>query len=222
MKTVVEEKDDKETTLQIVTEIDLICRGGFFDKPYLFTDGLLKIREAGTCERLHQNEIFYTTPILYEVDVSVMDLRQQLDLIFEILLTLVVLNQNGIVHNDLHDENIMMQRVNYHRRYTINGHSYITRFNYLPVIIDFGGATFTYPMKEFSMDDTAMLITGDQYYPEGALRRLSFDNEVVDLVQGLFDDSDSFSILLDPMFDSIKNTPVEDGIVIKGFSAMQV
>lgn len=66
-----------------------------------------------------------------------------ISIMFELCVAIIVLHKHGISHNDLHQQNILINETNIIRIYNINGKEYMIKNKYQPVIIDFGTATFS-------------------------------------------------------------------------------
>src|SRR3989338_2257736 len=133
-----------EPATAITTEIDTVCRLNNVEQLRVHTDSIFRIFEFGTID----DTIFYTAPLYQESSPDQLNTSQQLELAFELLLAAVVLNLNGITHYDLHSGNILAEKVDYKRQYSINGQTYVCSSDFIPIIIDFGLASLGDPMPD--------------------------------------------------------------------------
>lgn len=82
--------------------------------------------------------VFFTMPLLgYDPkDTSEFTNNDYRDIMFELIMTLSLLNKNGYSHDDINVGNIGFMQVSYKRVYTINGIQYVVSSHHMPVIID--------------------------------------------------------------------------------------
>lgn len=198
-------KISKDGDLQ---EIEPSCNYGYLAK---WTEGLINIYEYGIIE--DKEYLFYTMPILQRLPI--MSSIEQLDFLFELLYTVVILTKNGILHNDLNSDNILIKPVSYKRQYIVNGRRFIVNNKIAPVIIDFGEVTITEPLSKFS-GDTLWKLVGDEDM-EYSLEEIIGDENILNAITDKLRNNDSFEILLDSMFESLRQRDVDAGDLIKIF-----
>lgn len=214
--------------LKIADEMDISCQ---FEQIRMYTGGVVEIKEYGSMNRRvwedeeedeeygsEEDSVFYTMPILESV--APMLVINQLSVLFELLLTVVVLNMHGIVHGDLHAGNILFERVNYKRQYTINDRTYIASFEYMPVIIDFGMGAVGPPLKEFSKIDLWKLV-GVNEDMEFTLEDFATSDLLHSIVTELRTRA-QFTILLHPIFAPLTDSPIESGDLVKVFAPFNI
>jgi serine/threonine protein kinase len=179
-----------------------------------WTEGIVSVYEYGLIEG--KDYLFYTMPILYQLPT--MTSEQELDFVFELLYTLVVLAQHGISHNDLNSDNILCKTVSYKRQYIINDRRYLISSNILPVIIDFGEISLNAPTDRFSGDTIWKLVAMEdmEYSLENIIRDENILNTLVEELRA----SDRFDILFHPIFDSLRQKDIQAGDVIKIFESL--
>src|SRR3989338_5160703 len=199
----VEVDDDKEVKISCL-----------LDELRPYTDSLLKIyvyghiEDAPTIVTSFLKHIKWPPRILhfligpiYSSEVS-FTIEQHVEVIFEILYAVMVLNRSGLEHRDLHAANIVYQKVDYKRQYTINDRIYICENVYIPIIIDFGEAEYISPATEFT-DDAYSLAAG--MFANISYLKHQFDATLKQQVSKLLT-TRQFAILLDPLFDSLHRT----------------
>jgi serine/threonine protein kinase len=223
---VVDTQNDKIVALKIVEhedifetdengkifEIDPSCNHESISK---WTDGIIRIHEYGYLE---SGAYFYTMPVLCKIPK--MNAVQELDFVFELLYTLVVLAQHGIAHRDISPDNILCKSIPYKRQYIINGRTYIINSNILPVLIDFGAVDFKAPKDRFSDYTLRGLIV--EFIMQPTLTRLLSDKQIKRIIISRLKKSDKFDILCDPIFNSLVQTELEPGDIIKVFSPLVI
>lgn len=181
------------------------------------TEGIITIYEYGILE--DKDYLFYTMPVLQRLPG--MDSSLELNFIFELLYTIVVLAQEGIVHNDLNPGNILCKSVPYKRQYIINDRTYVLSSNILPVIIDFGEVSLKAPPDRFS-EDTIWKLVGREGM-ENALEDILQDQSILDAIIPNLRNSDSFGILFHPIFDPLISSEfLLPGDIIKVFSPLSI
>lgn len=171
---------------------------------FLFTDSILLLDNWA----LTQQPIFSVNPSKKDLSskalilklpflqYSLLDLltkitlEEKLSLLFELCVGILVLKKYNIVHDDLHEENILIKECNYYRHYVINDQSFIVRSRYLPLIIDFG--------RSFISDDIeAQYVDDFHYFPlyfSSILKRNNYQR----LKRG------DFTLLLDDIFNFLR------------------
>ena len=208
-------------TSKMSEEIMISCT---LDPLRSYTDSLIQIYSFGKLTDLNyfkkwlsvvpESGDFYITP-LYEIITSDQwSLKEQTEILFEIIYTVLILNRYGILHNDLNAGNIVYKRVNYKRQYTINDTTMICDGNYIPIIIDFGEARRIIPLSNFSKAEVEGFMNA--LFGFGFKSQLEFDMELKKKVEELLL-SLRADILLDPLFKMLTNHPVEGGDLIKIF-----
>lgn len=115
-------------------------------------------------------------PFLKEINMytlkrkNIIQEKNYIDIMFEILMAVVILNDNGIIHGDLNNENITYIKNKNKRQYCINGKYYLVECQIMPVIFDYGMSVFTrevpaeresYNVLLRSLSDISTILTED-------------------------------------------------------------
>lgn len=66
--------------------------------------------------------------------------NDKIDILFEILMAVYLLNSNKIAHGDLHGENIGFIKQKSKRSYIVDGIEFLVECQYMPIIFDYGEA----------------------------------------------------------------------------------
>lgn len=220
---------DEEEGMEVDNEIATICRFQNFESLRVYTDSLIRILEFGikdwpedefAGDMFLGSDLFYTMPLYERVIPENLDSHQQLDFVFELLVAVVVLNLSGIIHHDLHEGNILIEKVNYHRQYSINGQTYLCKFEYIPIIIDFGLAEINdEPSLDLSMEYRPFAGYNDD---SSTLATLIMDPKIVQPLVIKLRASKSFDILLHPVFKPLTLNPIQVGDTIKVFAPLEI
>jgi len=70
------------------------------------------------------------------VNIPPNDFVYPLEMKFELIMSLYIMNENDFYHEDIHRWNIGYIEVDYERVYNINGKQYVVNHKYLPIILD--------------------------------------------------------------------------------------
>ena len=193
-------------------EINTACNLQNFDLLRKYTDSLFKINEFGT----RDDKIGFFVMPLYHGPIwryKEFNYREELETVFELLLAVVVLNMSGIIHGDLHAGNIMYEKVQYKRQYTINGTKFLCISDTIPVVIDFGRSIMGSKLETINSKDANYLVNRvflrihDQIF-KSLIPRLKRDK--------------SFNILLNPIFQPLIDTSLEGGDLVKVFESFDI
>lgn len=198
-------------------EIRTICEIRQFEDLRRFTSSLVRILEYGTKD---SESIFYTMPLYHQIIASNLNYSQQLEAAFELLLAIIVLNQHGIRHNDLHFGNIVFEPVNYKREYIVNDTPYICTSGMIPVIIDFGKAIIGQPLADLS--EEIQILVGEYSFDVGALEGLVPESSILEPLLAQLRQSRGFEIVLHPIFAPLTRNEIAPGDTIKIFADLNI
>ena len=210
-------------------EIEISCE---LDELRSYTDSITQIYSFGKITDIYDNEFlhewiggrtskstinFYISPVYKIAYGSKLTIKDQTEILFEIIYTILILNRHGILHNDLNGKNIVYKKVNYKRQYMINDTIIICDGNCIPILIDFGSSDYITPTSDFSSDD--IMEFSDALY-QGKFNR-EFDLKLRKKIEQLLS-SLRADILLDPIFKILMNRIIEGGDLIKIFQQIIV
>lgn len=162
-----------------------------------------------------QKNIIFTMPILGEElypEIKKLSTKERIDILFEIIVALVVLQQNNIIHNDLHGANILLKQTDLCRLYTIDNQTYSVKSKHQPVIIDFEMA--------YNPSEHELQLRGT-FEPDWDEISYLFSTILTKEDREKIVHADA-SIILSSMFDDLRNQEIEAGQVIKYFLPMNL
>jgi hypothetical protein len=195
------------------SHIDEVKPSCEYESIFEYTDGIVRIYEYGVISS-NPPKMFYTMPKLK--NIRIMTPEQELDFVFELLWTIIILCSHGISHDDLHHKNIMCQPVSHNRQYIINDRKYTITYKFTPVIIDLS------PDFDVSRNVISPSILRSLFGQEAELRYLIFDPTIVTTIIEAVQKSNRFDILLHPIFDPLRNRSGFEDQVIKTFKPFQI
>ena len=133
-----------------------------------------------------------------------------LDILFELYMTLELINKQNLDHEDIGPQNILYIETDEIRSYRINGQDYVVRSKYLPKIIDWSEHV------------------GDRYYdePKWGVERLLYFMDIEKTypkgLEALFYDFKKNPSLEHPIFEPLRQRGIEEGDKVKYFLPVDI
>lgn len=154
---------------------------------------------------------FHTMPLLLDPEQNNLTVEDAVDIYFEIFITIIYLDYEGHRHGDLHNNNIVLRKVDYSRVYTItneygNTSQYVVKSSHQPVIIDWGN---TDPDSGNNRDDFNDFMTNPYL---GTSNHIMMPSDVWDYIMGLRYDPEVFEL---EYFDDLREGSIIDGDKVK-------
>lgn len=148
--------------------------------------------------------LIYTMPLAYATltDRNLgISLEDYADIIFELVVTLIVLGNVRVSHGDLHAGNVVLIKNNIFRHYTLNNGSYLARCKYQPMLIDFSG--------HFDASNSEILHDWNKLFTYIYLPKAWYELEQLKVR--------NLSILYSSFFDRLRDKNIYGGDTVKYF-----
>lgn len=152
--------------------------------------------------------------------------ENHIDIMFETLYALIILNMNNIIHGDIANRNIRFMKVNKNgiinkRQYTINNTIYLVEYEYMPVWIDFGNSVEIKTVKPLADEYIDEYI--DEYENVSDLFEVfNFDRLLSVEDKALFNTKNFPEILLSKIFEPLRNRNIMGGDNVTIFTAINI